>query len=516
MDHPRSPSPPRDGHDAIDPVLDRLAARPDAPDRVREPEAFLQWAQGSDDALDGPLPLSRYLAELRSGRPDLLDAFPQIPGCHVANYREWARMHGQHEVPLADRFVPPVLPAPPPRYLQAGVNLAGFLTAELGVGEVARRIAIALRSASVPLATTTFARTSNRTALEFAADDDARFDTNIVCVNADSWGGFAQHVGPTFFEGRRTIAVWFWETSIFPSMFHSAFDGVAEIWAASAYVADILREAAPANLPVVEFPLPIIRPSVSSADMRDVLGLPRDRPFFVTSFDYNSVTERKNPGGAVCAFRAAFPDADGPVLVIKSINGERHRDDVARLHALAEGRDDIVLHDGYLDAADNTALLAQADCVVSLHRAEGFGLNIADAMALGTPVIATAYGGNLTFGLDDDTWLVPASEIRVGTGHFPYDADALWGDPDLDVAVTHLRDVAADPTASRLRADRTRERVLRAHTPETTGVFIRNRIAGSRADRERDAAVRTQAARAAETLRGRVGAAKRRIEHRFC
>ena len=472
-------------------MLDRLAARGDAPDHARDAEQFLAWAAASDDEFDGPVPLSRYLAALRAGRPDLLDAFPQVPGLDVSALREWARLHGRTEVPLAERFVPPALAESAAPYLQAGVNLAGFLTAELGVGELARRVAVSLRAGSIPFATTTFASTTNRTAVEFAADTEPRFDTNLVCVNADSWGRFAQRVGPRFFANRYTIAVWFWETSIFPSMFESAFRGVDEIWTASAYVADVLRRAAPASIDVHEFPVPVIAPTPSAVDMHDRLGLAPQRPYFLTSFDYNSIVERKNPMGAMRAFMQAFPHSDGPVLVVKSINGARHPADVARLQALINDRTDIVMHDDYLDVADNMALLAQAACFVSLHRAEGYGFNIVDAIALGVPVVATGYSGNLTFSSDDGSWLVPASEMAVGEGSFPYEPTALWGDPDLATATRYLIEIASDPNSARERAARGRAHVLTTFTAERTGLFIRNHVAATRAARE-SRAVRSQ------------------------
>jgi glycosyltransferase involved in cell wall biosynthesis len=508
-----------------DAVLARLGARPDAPDPATEPDRFLRWAAASDADLDGPRPLSRYLAELRRGRPDLLDAFAQVPGHDVDRYLEWARVFGREQVPIPVALVPDAVPDGPPRYRQAGVNLAGFLTAELGVGEVARRLAAALRVAHVPFATTTFHRTTNRTEVAFDADSIDRFDTNIVCVNADSWGAFAQQVGPAFFAGTHTIAVWFWETSIFPSMFHSARAGADEIWVASAYVAQILRASLPDDIVVTEFPLPIVVPAASTIDARALLGVAPGRPLFLTSLDYNSVAERKNPYGVVTAFREAFPDdhPDGPVLVVKSINAPQHLEDAERLHALAADRPDVVLHDGYLAAQDNMALLAAADCFVSLHRAEGFGFNIADAMALGVPVVATAHGGNLTFADHADTWLVPATEIPVGPGHFPYAGEAIWGDPDLRVAAASLREVAADPAAAHERARRARDRVLAEHSVARTGEFIRNHLAGVRAERERRAAEARRAdevraadeAAAGSTWRARTAQLTRRVAERL-
>lgn len=467
----------------LDAVLDRLAGRSDAPERAHDPQTFVAWAAASDPELDGPMPLSRFLAELRAGRPDLLDAYPQIPGIHVADYCEWARVFGREQVPIPAELIPANVRPTIARYDQAGVNLAGFLTAELGIGEVARRLASALRVASVPFATTTFTQTANRTAVEFRADSEARFDTNIVCVNADSWGSFAQRVGPGFFAGRTTIGVWFWETSTFPSMFHSAFSGIDEIWTASSYVADILRASAPSNIPVRELPLPIVAPGRSMRDIRACLNVPGDRQLFVTSFDHNSVADRKNPQGAIRAFQKAFPNGDGPMLLVKSINGDRHPDSSSSIRELTSTRADVMVYDGYLDPADNIALMAQADCIVSLHRAEGFGFNIADAMALGVPVLATAYSGNLAYADADDCWLVAATETLVGPGHFPYESAARWAEPDLESASHLMTAIAADPHGARERANRARTRVLRTFTPERTGAVVRNRIAGLRAER---------------------------------
>ncbi len=478
-----------------DPVLERLAARSDAPERGADEAAFLDWAGGCDDDLAGEVPLSRYLAELRAGRPDLLDAFAQVPGVDVVRLREWARVFGHAQVPIPDRFVPDEHAAPDTPYLQAGVQLAGFLTAELGVGEVARRLALALRAADVPFATITYDRTANRTAATFAGGRDAaRFDTNLVCVNADSWGRFVQSVGPSFLAGRSTIGYWFWETTTFPSMFHSAFGGLDELWTASEYTAEVLRAAAPPHLPVRVVPVPIVAPPTSTGDVRSLVGLPADRPYVLVSFDHNSVAERKNPGGAIEAFRRAFAPGDGPRLLVKSINGDRNPASATRLAELAAGHADVVVHDGYLDAPDNAALIAQALAFVSLHRAEGLGLNIADALALGVPVVCSAYSGNLAFVEPVDCWLVPIREIEVGPDQFPYEPHARWADPDVEVAARALRAIVDDPDTARVRAERARRRVLRDFSPERCGVVLRDRVAAVRATRETAAATALAAA----------------------
>jgi hypothetical protein len=126
-------------------ALAGAAERPPCP--VTDPEQFLAWCAGSD--MDGPVPLPRYLEQLRLGRPDLLDAFPAVPGRSVPALIEWANVYG-HQDAIPARLVPaPPVPAPTPTGLPPGVNLAGFLTAELGVGEVARRLATAMDAASM-------------------------------------------------------------------------------------------------------------------------------------------------------------------------------------------------------------------------------------------------------------------------------------------------------------------------------------------------------------------------------
>jgi glycosyltransferase involved in cell wall biosynthesis len=454
-----------------------LGDRPPCP--LLEGAAFLAWL--AEREYDGPVHVSRYIDEIRAGRPDLLDAFPEVPGRSSTDLIRWVLDHGRHEMDIPVSLLPDrPQTARPATYQQPGVNLAGFLTAELGVGEVARRLAAAMDAAAVPYGTYTFERTVSRQRAQRPADISTRFDTNIVCVNADSMGSFVQSVGPDFSAGRYRVGVWFWETADLPPMFHPAFGNVDELWAASDFVADALQASAPAGLPVIRFPLPIVEPQTDTEFTRASLDIPDDRFVFLFVFDYLSVADRKNPYGLVEAFREAFADGEGPILVVKSINADRRPDDAARLRWFAEGRSDVLLRDGYLAPPAVASLLQSADCFVSLHRSEGFGFNLADAMSLGTPVIATGYSGNLTFMHDNDCVLVPAAETPVGPGQFPYLAESAWADPDLGAAANELREMVERPLIAIDRASAARHRVLRDFSPVATGTFIRNRLAATR------------------------------------
>ena len=166
----------------------------------------------------------------------------------------------------------------------------------------------------------------------------------------------------------------------------------------------------------------IVAPPVDPTIGRQALGLPENRFVYLFSFDLFSVLERKNPLGLVDAFTRAFPveEEGGPLLALKVINGDERADDLERVRSAARARSDVILIDRYFGVDEQAALMQAADCYVSLHRSEGFGLTMAEAMALGKPVIATAYSGNLEFMDDRTAYLVRWEYGAVPQGCDPY------------------------------------------------------------------------------------------------
>jgi glycosyltransferase involved in cell wall biosynthesis len=197
---------------------------------------------------------------------------------------------------------------------------------------------------------------------------------------------------------------------------------------------------------------------------------------FLFTFDFMSVMKRKNPLGLIEAFKKAFAPGEGPMLVLKSINGETRPASFASLRLAAEGRDDIVIMDKYLDSRHAAALMNLCDCYVSLHRSEGLGLTIAEAMLLGKPVIATDYSGNLDFMKSDTSYLVPWTRVRVGEGAEAYDSDALWAEPNLDSAAKIMRHVYFNPEEARKTASAGKHDLESRFTPEQTGSRMKNRL----------------------------------------
>ena len=302
-------------------------------------------------------------------------------------------------------------------------------------------------------------------------DGTAAHPFNLVCVNAPQLPAFARQIGREYFIGRKTIGVWAWETSEIPATWDEAFRWVDEIWTYSSYGAGLIAPRAP--VPVVPMPLPLILPERA----REPLELPLGDAFtFLFMFDFLSTVERKNPVGLVEAFTRAFAPGEGPQLVLKSFNGDYRPEHVERLRRAAGGRDDVILVDRWISAEQRRALMERADCYVSLHRAEGFGLTMAEAMGLGKPVIATGYSGNLDFMDGRCAFLVDHSLVPVGQGVDIYPADGTWAEPDLDHAAALMRRVVEDPEAAAAVAARGRARVLSQLSPEACGGRIRARL----------------------------------------
>jgi glycosyltransferase involved in cell wall biosynthesis len=357
----------------------------------------------------------------------------------------------------------------------SGVNAVGFFRAELGHGEAARRVLAGIDRAGIPHATITVKTPHHREKHPFTARGDRpAYPTNIVCLNPEHMLEFAQRGGTELFLDRYTVGVWCWEASRFPDAFRPAFDLVDEIWVASDYVAEIISDAT--DKPVQVFPMPVdivAAPSLSRADV----GFPDDRFAFLFAFDFFSTLERKNPFGLIEAFKRAFAPGEGPFLLIKTINGQRQGEELKRLVRDASEHPDIRVVDEYVSGEEMRALVANCDAFVSLHRSEGFGFSLAEAMVYEKPVIATGYSGNLMFMDESDSYLVSYGLTPIPPGSANYPPGALWADPDLDDAAAAMRRVVEHPDEAAERARRGREGILRDHSLDRLAEFVSVRVA---------------------------------------
>jgi glycosyltransferase involved in cell wall biosynthesis len=448
--------------------------------------AFAAWLR--EPVLPDVAPrVGRYLAQVWRESPLLRDEYPELDPDTADMYEAWCA--GNPAIPRlalptpedAARSVARRRRTRPRGRYAEGVNVVGHLTSVLGLGEVARSLADALARAGVPVAAVADPASASRSLydVECVAPAEAPYDVNLFVGTADSLGPLAGRLGPRFFAGRKSVALWFWEAEHFraggPTTATLLLD---EIWAPSAYVRGAI-EAAATGVPVetVRVPVPI---SASAVD-RDALGLPDDRFVFLFGFDFFSVVARKNPTAIVDAYRAAFDADDGALLVMKSINGDSRRSDLERLRVAAGDRDDIVVWDEYLSPARHVALLQACDAYVSLHRAEGFGLTMAEAMSLGKPVVATGFSGNLEFMDDDVAYLVQSTPVPIGEHVDPYPPDARWADPDIGHAARQLRSVFDDRARAGEVGERAAARMRTEWAPEAVGPSLAAHVDAVRA-----------------------------------
>lgn len=361
-----------------------------------------------------------------------------------------------------------------------GLNLVGYFRGEAGLAESVRTMAatcyakdikINIQDAGVIME----GRQSNRSMDRFlTSDNDQR--TTLFYMNPDQ----LESVWRRYFErgdlrGRRVISYWHWEIDKFPRKWQPALELVDEIWVASEFVEQLVKRVT--DKPVVRIPH-AIDVKISRPYSRTEFALPDDRFLFLFNFDFYSFADRKNPWATIEAFRRAFPISEDRVgLVIKCHNGERHIEKFNLLQELAEQDSRITILDRLLSREEMYGLQSVCDAYVSLHRSEGFGLGMAECMALGKPVIGTGYSGNLEFMDSENSCLVNYTLIPVKPGQFIYyEPGWMWADPDVDHAAKYMVRLFEDPDYRQRMSTRAAADMAARHNHQIVGKIIKDRL----------------------------------------
>jgi glycosyltransferase involved in cell wall biosynthesis len=441
-----------------------------------KPGSFYHWlcapARFGPSANSGK-PLTNYLLALYGMRRDLRMAFPDVHRTDREGFMAWAR---EYAVPHAGAN--PELLMRQFEDNRFGANLIGYLRAELGIAEVARGYARALQAAEVALqyvdTTEMCASPAGDTSLGLTSSDDAAsrpFDINVIHVNADQLPYVAEHLGRDFLSSRYNVGVFFWETPRFPEQWYDRFTLVDEIWVASGFMADAIARVSP--VPVIRMPMVIDVPAIPADRAR--FGLSGEEYIFLFYFDFHSIPVRKNPQGTIEAFRRAFGPDEPVRLVLKSINGHNRPQELELLKRRAQGLH-VTFLDDVLTGEDRFRLLSSCDCFVSLHRAEGFGLGIAEAMAMGKPAIATGWSGNMDFMTANNSYPVRYTLEALEEPDPPYEAGTIWASPDLDDAARLMRLVYSDKALAQQTGHQARLDILSGYDCNEVGGRLRERL----------------------------------------
>lgn len=502
----------------IEAALDeaRLAANAEL-ESSREAEPALEYA--SD-----PIGVMELIRRIHKARKDLQRVFPNPEGEDELALTGWALSHGTYEyafsrderailrevweervaaLPASQRAMlraklemsrfllrtrhkakrllaspeaakrQPMRPRPPAIAAGSGVdglavNLVGYAAAATGVGQ-------SVRAAESAFKTSGFSPHIVRVELD-GRWDPAQLRPNaasVFYINADQSELVVGAMNGSHSSTVPRIGYWAWELETFSDQWLPAFELFHEIWTPSSFCSRAMGKVTKKS--VVPVPHPIQLDKVSRLGKTD-FGLPADEFVFLCAFDMLSVFERKNPLAAVAAFRRAFPSERGARLVVKVNNGVHNDAAMNRLREAIGPDRRITLMDTCLTRGDMYALLACCDCYVSLHRSEGFGLMIAEAMWLGKPVIVTGYSGNMDFTADSNSFLVGYDLKPVGPGCSPYDPNERWADPRVEEASAQMRLVLEQNKLREERAGEAQRYVQTNLSPARVGEIITERL----------------------------------------
>ena len=342
------------------------------------------------------------------------------------------------------------------RPVRHGVLFVGYAEAGLGLGETFRTLLTAVSATSVPFAIYPFnVGVENRLIGPFMPDRydrEHRYDVNLIYMAVDQLPGMFKKLGRSRTNRSYNILRTYWELPRAPDAWAPWLASVDEIWAPTRFVAKAFQQ-------IFDGPITIIPPCIDAefckSRTRAEFGMENDRFYFMFSFDYFSFPSRKNPLGVIKAFQSAFPRSNhGVGLIIKStsVSGQSH-DIKAEIDYARECDNRIIVIDKQLTRSEMLGLMSIVDSYVSLHRSEGFGLGMAEAMALGKPVIGTGYSGNTDFLSDVTGFPVPWELREVQPGEYPWSEGQSWADPDLLAAQEIMKRVFEDGNERHTRAE---------------------------------------------------------------
>ncbi len=423
-------------------------------------EAFL----GQRYAASPPGPASQTVTNFMKY---LYDRFPSLGGRlvlsnpdHVSELVAWYHHHAERELKIDPRIIRPQLatgPVPVRWTLPTGgitrdATVIGYLRTATGVGEVGRQTLSTLAAGDVSVegidvALGVAAKRDDASAVASLVEISTA-PVQIFNINADQLTQVIAHLGPKLRPDAARINIPFWELSHYPDAWLPGLSAMDEIWAPSRFIAQALQGRI--DIPVVHMPV-ALEFAPPPPMPRGRFGLPENRFLFFFAFDFLSFIERKNPQAAIAAFRQAFPTEGRAGLVLKCMNGSVAPDKLEAFRDAVADQPDIVLITDTLSRDETLSLVASIDAVVSLHRSEGLGLLIAEAMLLGKPVIATDYSASQDLLSDETGYPVRCSLVAVGAGAYPFAEGQVWAEPDIGHAAMLMQALADDPAQARPR-----------------------------------------------------------------
>ena len=331
-----------------------------------------------------------------------------------------------------------------------GVNLIGDITAETGLGQSMRILASVMAKGNIPFAIrqvdTHGQLEHNESAWGERMADSLPYAVNLIHFIPATWAADYCRLDRQILDGRYNIAYWLWELEIFPKYWKPCIETVDEIWTPSEFISNCIRKETGKTVLTVPYAMYAETAGIQIGEGiygRAHFGLPEHKFLFLMMYDFISTNERKNPKAVIEAYQKAFPREEEKVGLIIKVNHA----DAKKLQQIADelkNYRNVYFFQENLTRQEVGALLNAADVLVSLHRSEGFGLGVAEAMALGKPVITTDWSATTEFTSGECACPVKYRMTRLEKSVGPYEKGNCWADADTDHAAAYMKRLVED------------------------------------------------------------------------
>ncbi|MGB8452458.1 MAG: glycosyltransferase family 4 protein [Anaerocolumna sp.] len=357
-----------------------------------------------------------------------------------------------------------------------GINLIGNIKAETGLGQSFRLVTDEINISDYKFTILNYSQLGSsldkNEQWNHKVSTDLPYNVNLIHINPHELGLAFTQLHKSVWDYRYNIAFWLWEIEEFPDEWVPCFNCLDEIWTPSEFISQSIRKKT--NLPVKTIPY-CVSVKIQKNPSRKYFNLPEEQFLFLTMYDHNSIVERKNPIAVINAFKKAFDSSNTKVGLVIKINNTT-KDDLRMIETAMKGYSNYYIMTETFSKADVNSLIQITDVLVSLHRAEGFGLVLAEAMMLGTPTIATNWSSNTEFMNTEVSCLVKYDMKIIEKDLGPFKKGNRWADPDVGDAAGYMRELYDNPLYYKKIADKAKSYIDDKLSMDKATQLINHRI----------------------------------------
>ena len=318
---------------------------------------------------------------------------------------------------------------------EKGFNLIGYATSPMGLGEDLRSFALLLECLNIPfsiidLLTDVQGRLSNN----YKNLTLENYDINIYFMSPHEYFNLISKENYSFEKNKLRIGYFLWELEDLPPRMIEACNFIDQIWCPSNFVRKIFYSAT--NKLTLTLPLPVLFHPGNSFNWRHRLNIPQSAFVCLYIFDIHSTINRKNPQAVVDVFLNFLQYNPNAFLILKINRFDQSNINLLNLF-LKHSNIKIIIE--ILSPSLLSDLYKTSDCYLSLHRSEGFGRTIVEAMQHGLFIVSTDYSGPRDYLSSTNACIVDWIAMPVKCGDYPHlTIDSKWSDPCKESALEQI------------------------------------------------------------------------------